>query len=90
AIVAGVKFLATPLLTLSLLIAAQNLGFTPPPDMLKQTFMLMAFMPIAIQCVIVANLFHLDARMAGSVWIVNTLIFLCVVLPVIMLVAPRL
>ncbi|MEM6506185.1 MAG: hypothetical protein AAF711_12140 [Planctomycetota bacterium] len=90
AIVAGVKFLATPLLTLGLLVLARNIGATPPPEMLAQCFMLIAFMPAAIQVVIVANLFHLDARMAGSIWVVNTAIFLCVVLPVIMLVVPRL
>ena len=90
AILALVKFIATPLLTLGLLLIARNLGTAPPPAMLDQTFILIAFMPTAIQTVIVANLFHLDARMAGSVWIVNTLIFLCVVLPTIMLVVPRL
>ena len=89
-LVAAVKFLATPLLTLGLLLIARNLGVAPPPGMLDQTFMLIAFMPTAIQTVIVANLFHLDARMAGSVWIVNTLIFLCLVLPAILLVAPHL
>ena len=90
AMVAGVKFIATPLLTLGLLLIARNLGTTPPPAMLDQTFMLIAFMPTAIQTVIVANLFHLDARMAGSVWLVNTLVFICIVLPTILLVAPRL
>lgn len=90
AILAAVKFLATPVLTLGLLLIARNLGTAPPPAMLDQTFLLIAFMPTAIQTVIVANLFHLDARMAGSVWIVNTLIFLCVVLPAILLVAPQL
>lgn len=90
ALVAGVKFIATPLLTLGLLLIARNLGITPPPDMLSQTFLLIAFMPTAIQVVIVSNLFHLDARMAGSVWIVNMLVFLCLVLPVILLVVPRL
>ena len=89
-LVAGVKFLATPLLTLGLLLIARNIGIAPPPGMLDQTFILMAFMPAAIQSVIVANLFHLDARMAGSVWIVNTLIFLCFVMPVILIAAPRL
>jgi len=90
AMVAAIKFLATPLLTLGLLLIARNVGLAPPPAMLDQTFLLIAFMPTAIQVVIVANLFHLDARMAGSVWIVNTLIFLCLVLPVILIVAPRL
>lgn len=90
AILAAIKFLATPVLTLGLLLIARNLGVAPPPAMLDQTFILIAFMPTAIQTVIVSNLFHLDARMAGSVWIVNTLIFICLVLPVILLVAPRL
>lgn len=90
ALVAGIKFIATPLLTLGLLLIANNLGLAPPPAMLEQSFMLIAFMPTAIQTVIVANLFHLDARMAGSVWIVNTTLFLVVVLPAILLVAPML
>jgi predicted permease len=90
ALVAAVKFLATPILTLGLLVIARNIGIAPPPGMLQQSFMLIALMPTAIQVVIVANLFHLDARMAGSVWIVNTLIFLCLVLPTILIVAPRL
>lgn len=85
-----VKFIATPILTITLLLIARSVGLTPPPAMLDQSFILIAFMPSAIQTVIVANLFHLDARMAGSVWIVNTLIFLCLVLPTIMMVVPRL
>lgn len=85
-----VKFIATPLLTLGLLYAAGNVGLPAPPPMLRQTFLLIAFMPTAIQSVIVANLFHLDARMAGSAWIVNTVIFCVVVLPTILIVAPLL
>jgi len=90
ALLAGVKFIATPALTLGLLLIARNLGTAPPPPLLEQCFILIAFMPCAIQTVIVSNLFHLDARMAGSVWIVNTIIFICVVLPAILLVVPRL
>ena len=90
AIVGGVKFIATPVLTLGLLVIARNLGTAPPPPLLDQTFLLMAFMPTAIQSVIVSNLFHLDARMAGSIWIVNTLVFICIVLPAILLIAPQL
>ncbi|MBX2850176.1 MAG: hypothetical protein KTR15_00355 [Phycisphaeraceae bacterium] len=90
AILGAVKFIATPLLTIGLLLIARNLGTAPPPAMLDQTFILIAFMPTAIQTVIVANLFHLDARMAGSVWIINTLIFICLVLPMILLVTARL
>lgn len=90
ALLAGVKFVATPLATLVLLLIAGNLGVASPPPLLAQTMMLMAFMPMAIQGVMIANLFHLDARMAGSVWVVNMLTFLVLVLPVILIVVPRL
>lgn len=90
AVVAGVKYLATPLLTLGLLVVARNIGPSAPPPLLEQTFLLMAFMPPAIQSVMVSNLFHLDARMAGSVWLVNTALFLVVVLPLVLLVVPML
>lgn len=90
ALVAAVKFLATPVLTCALLFIARNLGLAPPPGMLEQSFMLAAFMPTAIQTVIVANLFHLDARMAGSVWLVNTVLFIVIVLPAILLITPLL
>lgn len=89
-VVAGVKYVATPGLTIALLLIARNVGTIPPPELLNQTFLLMAFMPPAIQSVMISNLFHLDARMAGSIWIVNTLVFLCLVLPLILLVTPRL
>lgn len=90
AVLAGVKFIATPLATLLLLLIAGNLGVVGPPPLLQQTMILMAFMPMAIQGVMISNLFHLDARMAGSVWIVNMVTFLVVVLPIILIVVPRL
>lgn len=91
ALVAGVKFLATPALTFALLWVASNTGLVePPPPLLAQCFILIAFMPTAIQTVIVANLFHLNPRMAGSVWVVNTVFFAVVVLPIILFVAPLL
>lgn len=89
-VVAVVKYIATPILTIALLLIARNVGTAPPPELLNQTFLLMAFMPPAIQSVMISNLFRLDARMAGSIWMVNTLAFLCLVLPVILLIAPRL
>jgi len=90
-LVGMVKFIATPLLTLGMVLVAQHTGLVqPPPKLLVQTFILMAFMPTAIQSVIVSNLFHLDARMAGSIWVVNTLLFLFLVLPIILIVAPML
>lgn len=90
AVVGVVKFLATPALTLVLLLIAKNVGLAPPPPLLEQSFLLIAFMPTAIQSVIVSNLFHLDARMAGSIWVVNTAVFCIVVLPAILIVVPLL
>lgn len=89
-VLAAVKFIATPLLTIGLLLIARRSGLATPPAMLEQTFVLIAFMPTAIQSVIVSNLFHLDARMAGSAWVVNTTIFCVIVLPLILVVAPLL
>jgi predicted permease len=42
-----------------------------------------AFMPVAIQAVMIANLFHLDGRMASTLWLVNTVLFALVPLPVL-------
>lgn len=89
-LIGAVKFLATPLLTFALLQVAKRTGLAAPPPLLEQTMLLISFMPTAIQTVIVSNLFHLDARMAGSVWIVNTLLFIVVVLPCILFVVPML
>lgn len=85
ALLAVMKFAFIPLLTLSLLFAV---GFapTPPPVLAQHTMMLLAMMPTAIQMVIIANLFHLDARFASSLWLVNTAVFLLVALPILLLV----
>jgi len=43
-----------------------------------------AFSPIAINVVIVSNLFGLDARLAAALWLSNTLAFCILPLPVIL------
>ena len=50
----------------------------------REVIVLEAFTPTAINMVIVANLFHLDARLASQLWTVNTLGFAVVVLPLVM------
>lgn len=89
-LLAAVKFIGTPLTLLLLLVLIRMTGLAEPTPLLIQTMILMALMPMAIQGVMVANLFHLDVRMAGSVWIVNTLIFLLVILPIVLVVTSRL
>ena len=84
-LIAGIKFVALPLLTGAILLAAMTVGIiAPPPPLMVQSLMLLAFMPAAIQTVILSNLFHLDARMASSVWLINTLAFFIIPLPIIL------
>jgi len=86
-LLAGLKFVALPLMTGAILLAATRLGVVaPPPRLMVQALMLLAFMPSAIQTVILSNLFHLDARMASSVWTVNSVLFFLIPLPAIVVV----
>lgn len=89
ALVAAIKFIAFPLLSGGLLLAATRAGVVaPPPPLMVQALLLLAFMPSAIQTVMLSNLFHLDARMASSVWVVNSVLFFLIPLP-LMIVAMR-
>ncbi len=86
ALIALIKFVALPVLTGGLLFAATRTGIVaPPPPLMVQSLLLLAFMPSAIQTVMLSNLFHLDARMASSVWVVNSLVFFLIPLPLIIL-----
>ncbi|MFI4860735.1 MAG: hypothetical protein ACIAXF_08660 [Phycisphaerales bacterium JB063] len=85
-LLAGMKFVALPLFLGVILLAATRLGVVdPPPPLMAQSLMLLAFMPAAIQTVILSNLFHLDARMASSVWVVNTVVFFMIPLPLLLI-----
>ena len=76
------RFVAIPAVTALLLFLIR---LTPwPLDPLGQTvFQIEAFVPAATMTVIMANLFHLDARMASVTWLWNTIMFVVVPLPVI-------
>jgi predicted permease len=41
------------------------------------------FMPTAVSSVLIANLFGLNTRMASALFVVNTVIFLVLVLPIL-------
>lgn len=83
AALAAFKFVITPAVGFGLiaLVAA-----TPWPmhHAAEQVFQLMGFMPAGITMVILANLFHLDARFAGRLWLWNMVIFCVFVLPLIL------
>jgi predicted permease len=77
------KFLFIPALSL-LLIWLISLTPYPLAPTARQVILLEAFMPTAIQSVIVANLFHLDSRLASVAWVWNAVAFLVLVLPVML------
>ena len=77
-----IKFLAIPALALT---ALTLINLTPHPlaNLAQQVVLLQATMPCAIIVVMLANLFHLDVRMASVIWLWNTALFIAVPLPVI-------
>lgn len=73
---AAIKFLLIPAAAFLLLYRA------PLDQDIKSVIQIQSFMPAAIYSVVTAVLFDLDARLASSLFVVNTLIFILVVLPV--------
>lgn len=81
-LLAVVKFVGIPLLSLGIL-ALINMTPFPLAVLGQRVVLVEAFMPVAIQGVMIANLFHLDGRMASTIWLVNTVLFVLLPLPVI-------
>ncbi len=83
AILAGMKFLFIPALTLALIAI---LSFTPLalPPLPQSVALVEAFMPTAILTVMLANLFHLDVRLASVAWLWNTMSFFVLPMPLIL------
>ncbi len=81
-LLAVVKFAGIPLLSLGIL-AVVNLTPVPLAALGQRVVIVEAFMPMAIQSVMIANLFHLDGRMASTLWLVNTVLFVLLPLPVL-------
>jgi len=74
---AGIKFLIVPL------VAAGILFMVPCDQFLKSVILLQACMPAAIYSVVTAVLFDLDAPFASNLFVVNTGVFIVVVLPLL-------
>jgi len=79
AVVCAIKFLAVPLMALAVV---SMLPLAPP---IKAVILIQACMPVAIYTVVTSVLFNLDTGFASGMMVVNTLFFLCVVLPVLIL-----
>jgi len=82
ALLAAVKFAGIPLLSAGIL-SVVNLTPLPLASLGERVVIVEAFMPVAIQSVMIANLFHLDGRMASTLWLVNTVLFVLLPLPVL-------
>jgi len=80
---AVIKFIASPLAAIGLVMLVQAAGLRLDP--LRINVMLVeAAMPTAVFAVVAANLYGLNAQLASLLFVVNTGIFLAIVLPVIM------
>ena len=84
-LIASLKLVLMPLAALAVL-ALINLTPTPPLALMQRVVMVQSMVPSAIITVMIANVFHLDPRMASVAWVWNTLLFCGLSLPVILFV----
>ncbi len=75
----------TPAITFGF-IALTGLLPWPMDPLAAKVMSVEAFMPAGVSCVMLANIFHLDSRLAASLWLWNTLAFLVLILPVMLVV----
>ena len=80
---AGVKFVIAPLLAVVMI----NLFGLEVHDLPAKVVLTQAFMPTAVYSVLISNIFGLNARLATALFVVNTGLFLLVVLPTLALVS---
>lgn len=80
ALMVGIKYVMLPVITFSALWLITRFVGTVSP-MMWQVCVMQSFIPAGTSTVILANLFHLDARLASVVWVFNTVFFLVVVMP---------
>ena len=85
ALLAAFRFALVPLITAAIILALRAIG-QPQSPLGERVLLINAFMATAIQSVMIANLFHLDTRLASGLWVVNTVLCLAVPLPVILIV----
>lgn len=83
AVLGVARFVFVPLLTVAMIGALRVAGFGQP-ELVEKVLIISAFCATAIQSVMIANLFHLDTKLASGLWVVNT--GLCLALPIPLLV----
>ncbi len=82
AVLAGMKFAFIPIVTILLLWTLSPTSWALG-DTARQVVLVQSFMPTAIQTVMLANLFHMDVRLASVLWLWNLLLFFVVPMPLI-------
>ncbi len=82
-LLAAVKFTAIPLAAVAILWAI-HLTAHPLGPVASQVARIESAMPSAVVMVALANMFHLDARFASTLWAWNMLLFMLVPLPVVL------
>ncbi|MCE9589663.1 MAG: AEC family transporter [Planctomycetes bacterium] len=83
ALMAVLKFAILPLIGYGIVLLLR-LTPAPFPPLLEKAFLIESLIPAGTSVVILANLYHLDARLASIIWVVNTALFLLVPLPIIL------
>ncbi|MCC7147467.1 MAG: hypothetical protein IT443_13575 [Phycisphaeraceae bacterium] len=79
-LLAVLRFAFIPLLTW-IMLQAIAVTWGPLDPVAAKVMMVESFMPVALATVMLSNLFNLDVRLACSLWLVNTGLFMLVVLP---------
>lgn len=82
ALVAAIRFLGIPLLTYGLILAIEAL-LGPLDPVARKVMIIESFMPAALITVLWASLFDMDVRLANAVWLVNTVLFLVIPMPLL-------
>ncbi len=81
-LVAGVKFIVLPATAALILIGLEFTGWEFP-ETANRVVLVQASTAVGVYAVIIANLFHLDDRFASVLFFTNTVFYLVVVLPVV-------
>ncbi|MBI1367579.1 MAG: hypothetical protein GC162_02880 [Planctomycetes bacterium] len=79
-LLALVQFVAHPVLTAALLAAMTAAGH-PPSRLVHDVMIIEAFVPTGLNTVIIANLFHLEPRLASGLWLWNMVLFCVIIVP---------
>lgn len=82
-VLAIMRFAVLPLATLGL-ISLIELTPIPLTSPLREVAIIEGFVSTALLTVMLSNIFHLDTRLASSAWLVNTILFLALPLPVLL------